>query len=45
MIEAIDSVSGAILSEHSTLKKVLTTQEQTTNSLLSLIDIYKREKK
>jgi len=44
-ISSINAVSDAILSEHTTLKKLLLAQEESTKSLHSLIEIYKKEKK
>jgi len=44
MISSINAVSDSILSEHSTLKKLLTAQEESNKSLQTLVQVYSKTK-
>ncbi|MDD2697895.1 MAG: hypothetical protein PHF17_03735 [Arcobacteraceae bacterium] len=44
MISSINAVSDAILSEHATLKKVLTAQDESNKSLQALVQTYAKTK-
>ncbi|MDX9742890.1 MAG: hypothetical protein RBT59_03655, partial [Arcobacteraceae bacterium] len=44
MISSINVVSDSILSEHATLKKLLTAQEESNKSLQALVQVYSKTK-
>jgi len=44
MISSINAVSDSILSEHSTLKKLLTAQEESNKTLQTLVQVYSKTK-
>jgi uncharacterized protein YoxC len=44
MISSINAVSDSILSEHSTLKKLLISQEESNKSLQALVQVYSKTK-